>query len=74
LSSKSWTVFSQKFSASRQALSQSLQKLAKQGDREAVGEALVAEGNESRAACHLVARGSVGEAVVGCLSSCDATR
>jgi len=36
-----------------------LQKLAKQGDSEAVGEALVAEGNESRAACHPVARGSV---------------
>ncbi len=36
-----------------------LQKLAKQGDSEAAGEALVAKGNEIRAACHLIARGSV---------------
>ena len=36
-----------------------LQKLAKQGDSEAVGETLVAKGNESRAACHLIARDSV---------------
>jgi putative transposase len=42
-----------------------LQKLAKQGDREAAGEALVAKGNEIRAACHLIARGSVYRAIIG---------
>jgi hypothetical protein len=41
----------------------SLQRLAKQGDSEAVAEALVAEGNESRAACHLIARDPVNATV-----------
>jgi hypothetical protein len=40
-----------------------LQKLAKQGDSEAIGGALVVKGNEGRAACHLIARGSVGPLV-----------
>ena len=36
-----------------------LQKLAKQGDSEAIAEAIAAEGNKSRVGCHLIARGSV---------------
>ena len=35
-----------------------LKKLVKQGDSEAIDEALVAKGNGSRAACHLIARDS----------------
>jgi hypothetical protein len=36
-----------------------LQRLAKQGDSEGLGEPLVTKGKESRTACHLIGRGSV---------------